>query len=625
MKRTAEVLPISPAPIRGESLPGFVLRLAGLYGRTKIDSLGVAISMPGCAFRPDDIRRLASRCGETIGNLSQLSYILAPNGLRHRFGVIEVPRSALRLWPGRRFCPQCLAESPYHRAIWDLGLISGCLIHHVTLEEHCPDCARRPTWERGPIDRCKCGANLTKTQTSPISHEAVSSTIDLTALISGTVPTAMQHLDLGAADTLHLAISMGLVFERRWKGSRTIRNLLQHDAALVDTVMTTGMDAVRRWPASMAMLVAECRSEANLRPRIYGIAKQLGDSLVGWLHDLPELPFTALIRQTIYNCFDGNPAAQLELQRSALLRPPSGFPAGALISKRDGASALGCSFETIHRLCQIGLIASGPSQGRGVTIAVDRHQIAEHMRARTHGLNLRDAAARLGITRARMRALLNAGLVRELTGASCNRVSYSLNPASLHELVATLEERIEKPPRHECGITLLRATEILKQAGIGFAQFIQEAKVGALRPIRLDASERGLKALRFSRGEILHFAHASRDAAPAIPINSVARKLGIKWEVIDHLIDRELMALEGIGPRRSRMVTQASVDHFANHYRTGSTLAKWMHTSPRNAAALLAAHGISPVAGPMQDGCRQNIYAVADLARAFPLSFPTDP
>lgn len=621
MKRVPEILPISPVPLVDESLPGFVLRLADLYHFTRIGSLGIAISMPGCAFRPADIERLATRCGEPIENLIRLSYLPAPNGLRHRFQAIEVSRGALRLWPGRRYCPHCLADSPHHRAIWDLGLLSSCPVHHCVLDERCPDCARRLPWERGPIHRCRCGADLTKAPAHPASQGCTSWMGDLVALIGGSVPIAMRQLGLDASDTLHLAMTMGLMFDPRWQGADKIRNLPQHDSALIDGVIATGMEAVRGWPARLVELVEHRKAGAPQRRGVYGVAKQLGADLAARLNDLPDLPFATLIRQAVYGAFDGDPSGQFELQRSGLLQPPPGVPTGELVTKRAGAIGIGCSFETIDRLCAAGLVEASPSRGRGVPIALDVRQLAGQVAARASGITLKEASARLGLSRPRTRALLQAELIQKLKIETGSRLAHMLDPRSVSELVTALEARIERPVPPGRNVTLLRATEILKQAGVGFIEFIEEAKTGSIRPVGIDTAERGLRALQFSQTAILSFAHVARDAAPAIPVNSAARRLGLKWEVVDHLIGRKLLVPQGAGPRRSRMVTQRSLENFAERYRTGANLAKWMHTSPRHAAELLHLRGIIPVAGPRQDGCRQNIYAVADLARAFPHTF----
>lgn len=58
-------------------------------------------------------------------------------------------------------CPEC-ARIGYHTGLFDLTWISTCPVHHVRLEERCPDCKRQwPT--RGSLDRedcLTCGARI---------------------------------------------------------------------------------------------------------------------------------------------------------------------------------------------------------------------------------------------------------------------------------------------------------------------------------------------------------------------------------------------------------------------------------------------------------------------------------
>lgn len=60
-----------------------------------------------------------------------------------------------------RFCPECLRESNFHYAVWELPSITACPLHRCALEFDCWKCRTRLTWKRlEPQWHCRCGALL---------------------------------------------------------------------------------------------------------------------------------------------------------------------------------------------------------------------------------------------------------------------------------------------------------------------------------------------------------------------------------------------------------------------------------------------------------------------------------
>jgi hypothetical protein len=92
----------------------------------------------------------------------------------------------------------------------------------------------------------------------------------------------------------------------------------------------------------------------------------------------------------------------------------------------------------------------------------------------------------------------------------------------------------------------------------------------------------------------------------------VAEQLGLKWEVVAHLVRRGLIhATPG-------EIASTEVAQFRKEYVLGSELAKSAGTSPRHVAIRLSALRIFAVVGPAVDGSRQNIYRRRDVEELIP-------
>lgn len=73
---------------------------------------------------------------------------------------------------GLRYCPQCFAEDPYLRLMWQLRPITACCRHRRLLVESCPSC-HKPVSARGVwTGQCVCGQSLWQIQGMQLPQEA---------------------------------------------------------------------------------------------------------------------------------------------------------------------------------------------------------------------------------------------------------------------------------------------------------------------------------------------------------------------------------------------------------------------------------------------------------------------
>ena len=73
-----------------------------------------------------------------------------------------------------RFCPKCLEEEPYFRIHWHLRCSAACLKHQCWLVDTCAECGAEQNYgNKISITECRCGSNLSSTDTQKISGNVV--------------------------------------------------------------------------------------------------------------------------------------------------------------------------------------------------------------------------------------------------------------------------------------------------------------------------------------------------------------------------------------------------------------------------------------------------------------------
>lgn len=608
-------LPMAPAPIADESLPGFVLRVAGLYGHRTLAELGFNISMPGCAFRIQDVEVVAERCGICRSQLMPLSYLPSLRPGHHQFGRAILHRDLIRLGRGRRYCPACLASSAHHRAIWDLSVVRVCGHHQLQLLDCCPRCHGSLPWTAPSLASCPCGHALAEATAPCASTEEFEWLPSFLALLEGSPLPGMKIEGLGASACAHMVVLLGMLLSPNWEGPRRIRDFGQKSAADVSAVMRTGIRAVTTWPGPLDEFVARLRRGARHRHGRYGLAHELGSDVVEWLLNLPHADYGAVIRTAMTECIADNPLTLLHVARSRALGPK-----GSCLTKREAARRLGSSVETLSRGIAQGRLASLGRGGRGIPIAIDAQKVTAIARDRESIIGLKEAAARLGTTTARVRALAAAGMLKP--------VPTPLGPGNAFRaeevayFMADIESRVRcRPVERLC--SLGEAAGLFKQAGGAFPDLVALVLGNRLAPTAITHTRRGLGALLFERAEIIALARSKREAGDLLPLQAVARHLGVKWEVVDHLVRTSMLPLAcNRGHRQARLVARGQLSAFEEEFTVGAALAREFQTSPRRIDRLLRERGVLPAVGPGIDGSRQNVYVRRDIAAAFPASMP---
>ncbi|SOY78693.1 hypothetical protein CBM2599_A10291 [Cupriavidus taiwanensis] len=151
---------VRPKPERGESLYGYLSRLAELNG---LEGIGWEACPRGALTDAEEtpdgtLRYLAEAVALSDADLLELSYRLESEpgsgswrfmGRCIRMDYFRRRRSAV--------CLECLNEHHSAPALWDLRLITACVHHEQWLVDRCPTCKVALSLRRRNLKRCPRG------------------------------------------------------------------------------------------------------------------------------------------------------------------------------------------------------------------------------------------------------------------------------------------------------------------------------------------------------------------------------------------------------------------------------------------------------------------------------------
>lgn len=219
-------LPLRCDPIAGESLSGFIHRLAERNLVRPAASL-----LRGGHRRPfpvyDDMAALehlavlSDRSVAALATMGTTASALRSGPEPHPYAPWAqvflgqvVDNVQLRDWR-RAFCPACLNEAAFHRASWELHFLTACPVHRCALATICPRCEKAVDWNTSTLTGCRCGQDLRVAPVEEWDPVQLRATDYIAARLAGTVPEG-EPACLRGLPLLH-AVEM-LRFFGAWAG-----------------------------------------------------------------------------------------------------------------------------------------------------------------------------------------------------------------------------------------------------------------------------------------------------------------------------------------------------------------------------------------------------------------------
>lgn len=571
----------TPAPKRGESLVGYLLRVTEANGYdSPATVLAAAELSPRWKGRQKiDLAKLESVLNLQAGRLQSIGCTpqeATPATHGHLLGH-RVSRAVLT-GAGTRICPLCVKGRGFIEAMWDMNLMTACPRHRCKTTTACSECNSPLSMMRpGPLT-CQCGADLGQQPSPPAPDEICA----LTAVLSGIVlgngknlhPTnGMPLSDLSAMSlrTITTAIATLGAFSlgRAAKGSAPELLMMHAAAALTD--WPNGFHALLRKTGSRSL-----QDRASFRRQFATLYEGL------FKRGLPASE-THFLRQKLMEFgLQEWGAGTIDRRMLRDIDIPGEIRYRQSFSQM--AKELGVAPTTAKRMVQKGLIPIDPLPCDSTQEPRTRNLVALSLPPKGGRiLGQREAAAFIGLPVSVLLELRSSGhyTVRHV----CAPIR-SFNEA---DLIAFRTQALDRAMREAQGnplrdqhaeMTLGHALKTIPFGGAaGKAALVAAILQGQLKPVHATADD--LPGIVLRAEDVLGFAQDARAEAEGQTrsIREAAKRLGCDREAIPWLTQNG--HLEWVQGSLGCRVTVTSLDRFVSSFVPLATLARSLGTSAR--------------------------------------------
>jgi len=593
----------TPNPANFEGIFGYILRVSEAnHYDTPWHVLSHAGYQQGemltAAF---DVGRLASVLGNDSDLLRRHAYQLEPTDGHRTYGVLGVPiGTGLSHGPLRlakpAVCPDCIIETRYADACWDLSIFDACPRHRKFLTTACHACTRPLRWFRPGLLTCQCGAAIEASpagSVSPAVLQLMQVVQDKTRGVTSRTDGATAGLPLDWLNRISLRTMLRLAFVlERYAGSHAgdSRESEPRPGEVVARVLGD-------WPKGFHAMLRRAAADFP-DSKTSGLRARLGQVYCALFKRGFPADEMAFLREAFLDFGRnewGEAVIDAKLERGE--RKPARF-----VSKAAAASKLGVRPVTVKRWVERGVLpAKVVSAGTRPGYVVDTVDIDGIRRPWSERLGERAAARYLGVPVVVLRKLRELGAYSVSPDVNLRQGYWNVDLDRLRErfLATTTQE----PPKRVDERDLLSMDWVLRQSKLGTDDakglFAAEVLRGSIQPVRSDGVF--LSGLLFLRTDLEAFRarHAAASWRTSLSIASAAQLMGCGDHVVRELVRHNLISR----PPRTRVgVMRASVDDFMREWAPLNSLARIGATSVARLRGIAETAQIKGFALPFRGG-----------------------
>ena len=481
----------------------------------------------------------------------------------------------------RRWCPECMEEDPYHRAVWDIPYFTACPDHGVRIVEDC-GCERRPAWKRSLPDKCVNGHRFDDAARTPAPalEASLSAYVRDRLLGRDRRPSALDDLPtLGAALTVMDRVGQASL------GEAKNMNALRRDLGRAG-VAAEGFRVLSDFPAGFDDLLDRLLKSSGRRkgPRQWGTVSAYGPFYT-WVANLAD---DGALVVRMKEAIAAHASKHVVLKTGATV-------AGLVVERQPGidvveaAKRTGMTFERFRRVATVmGVLPAKDMKGRPARMK------AEDIEGLRGHKTRQQVAAELGIAPCVTGSLIHAGILPAIVDGKADRedrLNIWLLPA---DAATDLVERLTKgAPADVCELpTLAPLTLAARIARTSLATIIGLILDGDLEVRAVVPGEKGLMGIYVSKSEAK--VAKRRKRVPGFTLTEAATEIGVHPETMPLLRRENRIVCVEAGPIWS--VSKEEVARFKASYVTTAELSKTMGVAaPQSVPRLLKAVGLEPV------------------------------
>lgn len=551
---------IRPSPIEGESIMGYLLRLA----EENVFDTPFALMHMGKLLTVKDLvknakpissgeiqlKSFSTFIGESEDTIDMIIYrIVIPASILkvaiHDFNYNDVPANYIR-FQRSRLCIDCLKEHYYYRYIWDFAAFTACPKHKTLLTDVCPSCNKQLSWARSHIHKCQC-------------------TYDLYSSPGTVIPDSELKL------SIHIAVKL---FEK------DLYTPEQKELLSYDELQMQIPDIIDH------LNIAELENKKRARIKLRS--------------DYDKMP-----NHLLHNHF-------LNLYGKTKIKLKAVVPfTNRTLSQRQAAQHLGITDSTIKSM--VGTMISCSDDGRFLyqDVLNLKHKL-------THAISYEILIKRLNVSRFITDKLISERLIKLMRGP--NKDGFGDRLFDQRELTSLFSRLIAKVDSSYTGtetITLERYLKVRSVAtsrpvhNILTAVFSDEIKLTAFNP------DGGLPTLEFDSKSLSNFTSPTEFIIQDyLTVDDVCEKLDIYKDAIYRTLKTGLLPYVELNTGKSIKQKSIHVDDltlFNQQFVFIKELASQLKTNATNLADKIIDEGILPVSGPSIDSNLVYIFHREDI------------
>jgi hypothetical protein len=512
-----------------------------------------------------------------------------------------------------RFCPHCLRARETWHVGWEILFADACALCGSWLVDTCGECGQRISWRRPSLLWCGCGDLLASQSTRPAPDAVARLSRALVSAAMGreiVEPVAVRGLTV--AQLVRLVRLLGTYGTS--DGQRTPQKVLAIDRLEISwPIVCMAAEVLCTWPHGFFMLLNRLRtfSREGSAGKFVGVFGGFYAALYGGFKH-PSFDF---LRRAFEDYVTANWTGAFAKRNTRLTA--SVLDNMSWIPANRAQDMLGVSRARLNALVAEGKLKGElrlSAKGRKFLV-VNKTDVAAIQPMVRDVLPLSDAARTLGLKERRLLAMLPT-ICPEARQQGARGSRWDIPLAWIKHWTRLLAGA---PPLSEPARDIVMLRQILRYwpwTTEQLTRFLADVQSDRLLPIGRSLSPDGLGGLLFER-EMLRdwFSSTFHAAEGEMTITQVAVRLDVKQEVAYALVRAGLLKTSArqVGRRTERCASAESLAQFQQLYVFGRDVARQLGCSPKAAAAQLADQGISPVAGPTLNGCRQLLFERAKV------------
>ncbi|ACA89199.1 hypothetical protein Bcenmc03_0018 [Burkholderia orbicola MC0-3] len=480
-----------------------------------------------------------------------------------------------------RWCPHCLADAGcYWREDWYSGP-AACLTHRCWLTSVCAACRRTLRWKQVRFAICTCGAPLREAAVDKFSAEVLK-------LIGEQITSSAASLSVG--ERWNLARFLGALSQFGLQG-KPLKRASRRKENIEQLLVTAGASLIVDRSASFELLDRLRAPQADMNnvplfsevfPHLLTmLRKQLSKEEHRWMLNMLDAYISNSSRQG-----------------SAVLWERRSDARGTNTELRSRQKTRNSA--VTNMLAQTGEIVPVRRTPAGrQKFAISADNLKRLRNTQRSLVPLKTAVRYAGMSTRRIQALAKAGLL----ASHETRIDTRSVDRFLNDITAVCAR---DGPAIEDPISLAEALRLYVPVEAS-AAFFNHLANGAMRLAVDRGKQPTLRNIFADRDDVISAAQIPVESDSPISIVEAARRLGVKQEVMYHLINIGLVKTRTAKLRR-RAAQAVDVDElkkFAEQFQPLRTVASAIGISAREAPGWARQHGIEIVTGPSVDGGRQ--------------------